>query len=150
MVYGAFHVFLIFVVQIILIRNVRAHIAYLLLLLFSITWLPLHVFHAHEVEVHKHALLSHDEEHTCTFDTHFCEYHDAGDCGHTAHLETTHAGCFTCSFHFTKHVELATQSELELDVLWQQQYADALVLKVCETAVHHQVRGPPVAVYLFV
>jgi hypothetical protein len=121
-----------------------------LLLLFSITWLPLHVFHVHEVDVHEHALLSHDNEHTCEFDTHFCEYHDAGDCGHTAHLEPTHPGCFSCSFHFTKHLELAVQPSLLKSVEQAAHYATALVLQVCQLVLYHQVRGPPAGVTFFV
>jgi len=106
--------------------------------------LPLHVWHEHEAEVHEHALLAHDEEHSCTFDIHFCEHHDAGDCGHTAHLEQTHAGCFSCTFHFTDFFTLTawlwsgvTASVHEAYTVYEPSYAHTFIAD-------SRSRGPPV------
>ena len=97
---------------IIFIKTRVSYIALFLLTVFTVTWLPVGLFHQHEEEMHEQALAAHDETHFCDLDLQVCVHHDVDHCGHQAHLEKTQEKCFSCQFHFIKH--------FDIDKAWEQ------------------------------
>ncbi|MES2691436.1 MAG: hypothetical protein V4658_13590, partial [Bacteroidota bacterium] len=81
------------------------HIALVLLLLFSITFMPFNFLHHHAEDEHGMAMHRHEkkEAHHCELDDHFCQPDGLSDCRHEQHIAKTIAKCFGCEFHFIKH-----------------------------------------------
>lgn len=87
--------------------------AWVLLVLFSITFLPVNFLHHHAEDEHAMAMHNHikAEQHHCELDDYFCDVSNQSEhCEHPQHIAKTVAKCFSCEFHFVKHYQNNTFS----------------------------------------
>jgi hypothetical protein len=90
------------------VKNIQKHIAWLFLVLFSITFLPVNFLHHHAEDEHAMAMHNHSnaEKHHCELDDYVCDIsNQTQHCEHPQHIAKTVAKCFSCEFHFVKHYQ---------------------------------------------
>ena len=82
--------------------------AWVLLVLFSITFMPVNFLHHHAEDEHTMAMHNHhkEEQHHCELDDYYCDVSNQTEhCEHPQHIAKTVAKCFSCEFHFVKHYQ---------------------------------------------
>ncbi len=86
----------------------KSLISYLLLLLLFLSLVPYNAIHQHTDEVHRIAMVGHEQNHHCELDSYACqdELLQNHACQHPQHLKETKAECFYCLFHFSHFYEL--------------------------------------------
>jgi len=85
----------------------NSHIAFWLLLVFTGSFMPFNIWHHHAEDDHIAATHFHidEESHNCALDEQICQAQFENHCEHKTHLAKSVSKCFTCDFHFIKHVE---------------------------------------------
>ncbi len=70
--------------------------------------MPFNAFHQHTDDLHRIAVIGHQENHHCELDTYACqdELLQNHECKHQHHLVETRADCFFCQFHFSQLYEI--------------------------------------------
>jgi hypothetical protein len=124
------------------------YIAFVLLAVFAVTFVPFNLLHHHAEDEHAAILLTHHDNpsHHCELDNHFCQPEIEQDCGHEAHIQETITKCFSCEFHFIKHFESEQESAeffriskpAEFQVFFSEKLRHAIILQ--------SNKGPPVLV----
>jgi hypothetical protein len=83
-------------------KGFRFYSALLLTVVFSVALMPFNIFHQHEVDEHRLAVLTHQKDHYCELDKHICKDETVSTCGHEHHISEPIPKCFSCQFHVEK------------------------------------------------
>lgn len=89
-------------------KTYSSHISTILLVLFSITYMPVNLLHHHAEDEHAIAMHNQNEaaQHHCELDDYFCDVSNQTEhCEHPQHIAKSIAKCFSCEFHFVKHYQ---------------------------------------------
>ena len=127
-------------------KIIHPYIATLLLVLFSITFVPVNFLHHHAEEEHATAMHNHQlaEQHHCELDDYYCDAStQTQHCDHPQHIAKTTANCFSCEFHFIKHFQTNTnQYGLDTPVEFIQ-YTQHTPTSLREALILLSNKGPP-------
>ncbi|TAE86778.1 MAG: hypothetical protein EAY81_05125 [Bacteroidetes bacterium] len=123
----------------------QPYIAWCLLCLFGITFLPFNALHHHAIE--EHALAMHVDathtQHHCELDDYFCKTNNETSCEHPKHIAATLAKCFSCDFHFIKHYSLAHYYTLNYGLFTYNLFQSYQPSQLLEALVLISNKGPP-------
>jgi hypothetical protein len=126
-------------------RNGIQHIAFMLLAIFTGSFIPFNLLHHHAEDGHYESRHQHqvEDSHHCELDDYFCDTAPETDCGHESHLHKTLTKCFACEFQFIKHFEGSTftvRDQLEEQEL---NYKKFISSGLREAAIRLSNKGPP-------
>jgi hypothetical protein len=95
-------------------RNYVPYIAFGLLAVFAVSFMPFNALHHHAEDEHFASLYNQEiaASHHCELDDNLCDSELDHHCGHPFHLHKTIAKCFACEFHFIKHFESLAATHL--------------------------------------
>lgn len=126
----------------------QSHIAWCLLCLFGITFLPFNAMHHHALD--EHGMAQHVDalktQHHCELDEYFCETsNEETTCEHPQHIASTLTKCFSCDFHFIKHYRIGHFTVPQCQQITFSLYKSHWATPLLDALVFISNKGPPVA-----
>ncbi len=100
--------------------RLKSYLAMVLLVLFGLSQLPFHAFHAHNQD--HHVLIDHlqnKENHHCDLDDFACQDGIIHSCDHNSHIGKPIPKCFECQFHQLKPLALVQTNPLLIETSMQ-------------------------------